>query len=106
MMRAATSGQALLAPPMIIETVPVNAKDKVQLDIAAALRIVAASLMFRVSENWKKLLRGVLRIPTSRDNEGREPSCAAWRIWLRLTSKLLDASVLSSQNGMTTGIEA
>ena len=92
---------------MIIETVPVNASDKVQLDMAAALRIVAASLMFRVSENWKKLLRVVLRaIPPSRQLQGSKPSYATWRIWLRLTSKLLDACVLSSWHGMTTGIEA
>ena len=44
--------------------------------------------------------------PPSRQLQGSKPSYATWRIWLRLTSKLLDACVLSSWHGMTTGIEA
>ena len=94
--------------PMIIETTPVHGGVKLQLDIAAALRIFAASMLFRVSENWKKLLRTALRrLPPPRYGQVRELSWAAWRAWLALTSKLLGMDVLSSRHGMmTTGIEA
>ena len=98
----------IVGPPMIIETTPVYEGSKLQLDIAAALRIFAASMLFRVGENWKKLLRAALRGMTpSRKSQARELSWAAWRAWLALTSKLLGVNVLSSGHGrMTTGIEA
>ena len=93
--------------PMIIETARVDGVAKFQLDMAALLRIVATSRVFRVSENWKKLLRGGMRDwRRCRRLQGKELSYAAWRIWLVFTSKLLDVNVLSSRCGMTTGIEA
>ena len=98
----------IVGAPMIIETTPVHEGAKLQLDIAAALRIFAASMLFRVGENWKKLLRAALRGMTpSRKSQARELSWAAWRAWLALISKLLGVNVLSSRHGMmTTGIEA
>ena len=106
MLRAGKTGIA--GSPVIIETTPVHGNAKFQLDMSAALRILAASMLFRVGENWKKLLRAALRgIPPSRYGQVRELSWAAWRVWLALTSKLLGANVLSSRHGMmTTGIEA
>ena len=93
---------------MIIETARVDGVAKLQLDMAALLRIVATSRMFRVSENWKKLLRGGMRDwRRGRRLQGKELSYAAWRIWLALTSKLLGVNVLSSRHGtMTKGIDA
>ena len=94
--------------PVIIETTPVHGNAKFQLDIAATLRILATSMLFRVGENWKNLLRAALqRMPPSHKSQVRGPSWAAWRVWLALTSKLLGMDVLSSRHGMmTTGIEA
>ena len=92
--------------PMIIETARVDGVAKLQLDMAALLRIVATSRVFRVSENWKKLLRGGMRDwRRGRRLQGKELSYAAWRIWLVFTSKLLGVNVLSSRHGrMTKGI--
>ena len=106
MSRAGKTG--IVEASMIIETTPVHRESKFQLDVAAALRILAASMLFRVGENWKKLLRAALRgLPNSRTGKVSEPSWAAWRVWLALTSKLLGMDVLSSRHGMMTiGIEA
>ena len=108
MLSADKSEHALSASPVIIETMPVHGGAKFQLDVSAALRILAASMLFRVGENWKKLLRAALqRMPPSHKTQVRGPSWAAWRVWLALTSKLLGMDVLSSRHGMmTTGIEA
>ena len=108
MLSADKSEHALSASPVIIETMPVHGGAKFQLDVSAALRILAASMLFRVGENWKKLLRAVLRgMPPSRISQVRGPSWAAWRVWLALTSKLLGMDVLSSRHGrMTKGVEA
>ena len=108
MLSAHKSEHALSGSPVIIETTPVLGGAKFQLDLSVALRILAASMLFRVGENWKKLLRAALRgIPPARSGQVREPSWAAWRVWLALTSKLLGVNVLSSQHGlMTRGIEA
>ena len=98
----------IVGAPMIFETTPVHEGSKLQLDIAAALRILAASMLFRVGENWKKLLRTALRrLPPLRYGQVRELSWAVWRAWLALTSKLLGVNVLSSRHGrMTKGIDA
>ena len=103
MLSADKSEHAMSASPVIIETMPVLGGTK-----SAALRILAASMLFRVGENWKKLLRAALRgMPPLRKSQVRGPSWAAWRVWLALTSKLLGMDVLSSRHGMmTTGIEA
>ena len=108
MSRADKSGRALSGSPVIIETTPVHGGDKFQLDISAALRILAASMLFRVGQNWKKLLRAAPRgMPPLRKSQVGGPSWAAWRVWLALTSKLLGMDVLSSRPGMMTkGIEA
>ena len=108
MLSADKSEHALSGSPVIIETMPVQGGAKFQLGVSAALRIVAASMLFRVGENWNKLLRAALRgMPPSRKSHVRGPSWAAWRVWLALTSKLLGVNVLSSRHGMmTTGIEA
>ena len=65
------------------------------------------SLLFRVKANWKKLLLRALRlIPLpARRRRDREPNCDASRLWLAITSKLLDVGVLASRRGMTTGTE-
>ena len=108
MLSADKSEHALSASRVIIETMPVLGGAKFLLDVSAAPRILAASMLFRVGENWKKLLRAALRgMPPSRKSQVRGPSWAAWRVWLALTSKLLGMDVLSSRPGMMTkGIEA
>ena len=108
MLSADKNEHALSGSPVIIETTPVLGGAKFQLDASAALRILAASMLFRVGENWKKLLRAALRGMTpSRKSQARELSWAAWRAWLALTSKLLGVNVLSSRHGrMTKGIDA
>ena len=62
---------------------------------------------FHVNENWKKLLLRTLRLIflPARWRRDREPNCDASRLWLAITSKLLDVGILASRRGMTTGTE-
>ena len=60
MFSADKSEHALSGSLVIIETTPVLGGAKFQLDVSAALRILPASMLFRVGENWKKLLRAAL----------------------------------------------
>ena len=95
------NGNETSTAPMVIKTVRVAGNAKFQLRMATDLRIAAESLLFRVKANWKKLLLRALRL-IPRD---REPNCDASRLWLAITSKLLDVGVLASRRGMTTGTE-
>ena len=92
---------------MAIKTIRLCGNDNFQLKIATDLRIATESRFFRVNENWKKLLLRTLRLILlpARWRRDREPNCDASRLWLAITSKLLDVGVLASQRGMTTGTE-
>ena len=92
---------------MVIKTVRVGGNAKFQLRMATDLRIATESLLFRVKANWKKLLLSALRLMPlpARRRRDREPKCDASRLWLAITSKLLDVGVLASRRGMTTGTE-
>ena len=101
------NGNETSTAPMVIKTVRVAGNAKFQLRMATDLRNATESLLLRVKENWKKLLIRALRLmplPTRRRRD-REPNCDASRLWLAITSKLLDVGVLASRRGMTTGTE-
>ena len=101
------NGNETSTAPMVIKTVRVGGNAKFQLRMATDLRIATESLLFRVKANWKKLLLRALRLMPlpARRRRDREPNCDASRLWLAITSKLLDVGVLASQRGMTTGTE-
>ena len=107
MPHAEGNGYETSVAPMAIKTMRVCGNDKFQLKIATNLRIATESLFFRVNENWKKLLLRALRLMPlpARRRRDREPNCDASRLWLAITSKLLDVGVLASRRGMTTGTE-
>ena len=101
------NGNETSTAPMVIKTVRVGGNAKFQLRMATDLRIATESLLFRVKANWKKLLLSALRLMPlpARRRRDREPNCDASRLWLAITSKLLDVGVLASRRGMTTGTE-
>ena len=101
------NGNETSTAPMVIKTVRVGGNAKFQLRMATDLRIATESLLFRVKANWKKLLLHALRLMPlpARRRRDREPNCDASRLWLAITSKLLDVGVLASRRGMTTGTE-
>ena len=101
------NGNETSTAPMVIKTVRVCGNAKFQLRMATDLRIATESLLFRVKANWKKLLLSALRLMPlpARRHRDREPNCDASRLWLAITSKLLDVGVLASRRGMTTGTE-
>ena len=101
------NGNETSTAPMVIKTVRVGGNAKFQLRMATDLRIATESLLFRVKANWKKLLLRALRLMPlpARRHRDREANCDASRLWLAITSKLLDVGVLASRRGMTTGTE-
>ena len=101
------NGNETSTAPMVIKTVRVGGNAKFQLRMATDLRIATESLLFRTQANWKKLLLRALRLMPlpARRHRDREPNCDASRLWLAITSKLLDVGVLASRRGMTTGTE-
>ena len=107
MLQGEGNGNETSTAPMVIKTVRVGGNAKFQLRMATDLRIATESLLFRVKANWKKLLLRALRLMPlpARRRRDREPNCDASRLWLAITSKLLDVGVLASRRGMTTGTE-
>ena len=107
MPHAESNGYETSVAPMAIKTIRLCGNDNFQLKIATNLRIATEPRFFRVNENWKKLLLRTLRriLLPARWRRDREPNCDASRLWLAITSKLLDVGVLASQRGMTTGTE-
>ena len=107
MPHAEGNGYETSVAPMAIKTMRVCGNDKFQLKIATNLRIATESRFFRVNENWKKLLLRTLRLIflPARWRRDREPNCDASRLWLAITSKLLDVGVLATRREMTMGTE-